>query len=256
MMVYVVTIGIEFDEDLLYASNVDEVEIRADITTPDECFELFMVIDAVKNMVAGYKNANYITNHIPIKLFLPYVPFARQDRYTTTTGTFSLKIFADILNSFNLDLVKVSDVHSNVAELLINNIDTSKSPSYNRIIKDKQNVVVIAPDAGAEKRAYAFAEKYGIEHVAVCSKRRNAKTGEIIGYSLPQDLPEDKHLIVVDDMCDGGRTFIELAKKLPINRKSLSLIVTHGIFSKGRLINSIVSSSCLYTPPSPPRVIL
>ena len=40
--------------------------------------------------------------------------------------------------------------------------------------------------------------------------------------------------LIVDDICDGGRTFIELAKEI---RKQTNLpiylIVTHGIFSAG-----------------------
>ena len=47
---------------------------------------------------------------------------------------------------------------------------------------------------------------------------------------------ENKTFVIVDDICDGGRTFIELAKVI---RKDYSkdskivLIITHGIFSKG-----------------------
>ena len=43
------------------------------------------------------------------------------------------------------------------------------------------------------------------------------------------------NVVVVDDICDGGRTFIELLKASPTLDcgKSLSLFVTHGIFSQG-----------------------
>ena len=40
--------------------------------------------------------------------------------------------------------------------------------------------------------------------------------------------------MIVDDTCDGGRTFIELAKVLRArNAGKIELYVTHGIFSKG-----------------------
>jgi phosphoribosylpyrophosphate synthetase len=45
-------------------------------------------------------------------------------------------------------------------------------------------------------------------------------------------LAEGRDCIIVDDICDGGRTFIEIAKQLP-NTNSLTLVITHGIFSKG-----------------------
>jgi ribose-phosphate pyrophosphokinase len=37
----------------------------------------------------------------------------------------------------------------------------------------------------------------------------------------------------VDDICDGGRTFIEISKALDGYQGELYLFVTHGIFSKG-----------------------
>ena len=41
--------------------------------------------------------------------------------------------------------------------------------------------------------------------------------------------------IIVDDICDGGRTFIELAKAIHGSRPTAEvyLVVTHGIFSNG-----------------------
>jgi ribose-phosphate pyrophosphokinase len=44
----------------------------------------------------------------------------------------------------------------------------------------------------------------------------------------------DHNFLIVDDICDGGRTFIELAKVLrPLTNGSIFLYVTHGIFSQG-----------------------
>ena len=40
--------------------------------------------------------------------------------------------------------------------------------------------------------------------------------------------------MIVDDICDGGQTFIELAKALEKQgAHQIFLYVTHGIFSKG-----------------------
>jgi len=62
---------------------------------------------------------------------------------------------------------------------------------------------------------------------------RDTKTGEIKSVVLRDEVPAGA-LLVVDDLCDGGRTFIELAKALP-NRPSTAtyLYVSHGIFSRG-----------------------
>lgn len=44
----------------------------------------------------------------------------------------------------------------------------------------------------------------------------------------------NKKLLVIDDICDGGGTFVLLANELKKhNPTRFSLFVTHGIFSKG-----------------------
>ena len=45
---------------------------------------------------------------------------------------------------------------------------------------------------------------------------------------------DGKDAIIVDDICDGGKTFIELAKVLKQkNVGKIYLVITHGIFSQG-----------------------
>jgi ribose-phosphate pyrophosphokinase len=41
--------------------------------------------------------------------------------------------------------------------------------------------------------------------------------------------------VIIDDICDGGRTFVELAKAIKDGRPTakIYLVVTHGIFSAG-----------------------
>lgn len=231
-------IGIELVDDFHWTEGEDyNVYVAALVCKPADIMELFLVLDAVKHR---FKTSDVVLN-------LPYIPFGRQDRYTTDTSSFSLKIFADILNSFELKEINTTTPHSNVSGLLINNLkelpdigSLCEFLTRNKIMScapsaSCKNTIVISPDAGAEKRAYTYAEKIKADEVVVCSKRRDPKTGEILGMTSPP-IPENKHLVVIDDICDGGRTFIELAKIMPKNRKSLLLYVTHGIFSKGRQV--------------------
>ena len=59
---------------------------------------------------------------------------------------------------------------------------------------------------------------------------------------------KDKKVLIVDDICDGGRTFIELAKVLRAKgAETVDLYTTHGIYSKGTkvlapYINNIIST--------------
>ena len=59
-------------------------------------------------------------------------------------------------------------------------------------------------------------------------------TGNITKTTVLHDDFGGKDCVIVDDICDGGRTFIELAKVLKERGAGkIGLFVTHGIFSQG-----------------------
>ena len=95
---------------------IGDIRISGKICTPDEIFELFLTLDVLKNK---YKNSK-------IHLDIPYIPFGRQDRHTTNESSFSLKVFALLLNTFNIDKITTLTPHSNVSELLINNLEINE----------------------------------------------------------------------------------------------------------------------------------
>ena len=68
-------------------------------------------------------------------------------------------------------------------------------------------------------------------------KQRDVSTGEIVATTIDKDavMCYDT-FFVVDDICDGGRTFIELGKAIRDTKSNAKLVlcVTHGIFSKGK----------------------
>jgi ribose-phosphate pyrophosphokinase len=95
-------------------------------------------------------------------------------------------------------------------------------------------LTLISPDAGASKKTVKIAEYFnGEPEVIQAQKLRNLKTGEIVKTEILGDV-KGKKVLIADDICDGGRTFIELAKVLK-NQGAIevSLFITHGIFSKG-----------------------
>jgi ribose-phosphate pyrophosphokinase len=67
------------------------------------------------------------------------------------------------------------------------------------------------------------------------------ETSKIIRTEVPglDDTPGSKNFVICDDICDGGRTFIEIAKAIQdvrpkeIFNDKIYLCVTHGIFSAG-----------------------
>ena len=180
-----------------------------------------------------------------ITLDLLYTPYARQDRVKDVDGNqyLGIKVFADIINNLNFDQVSIYDPHSNVTPALFNNaieikrVDLLEKIIKNIIDKNKGNVVLIAPDAGAYKDTIDIASKFDIETVVMCQKIRDMATGKIKGTHIYEiDKLENKDVLIVDDICDGGATFIGIAEAITVPVKSKSLVVTHGIFSKGKAL--------------------
>ena len=88
----------------------------------------------------------------------------------------------------------------------------------------------MAPDAGAHKRVLALGERFGAP-VVCCAKLRNTATGKLSARVLDEvpDLP----LLVVDDICDGGGTFVALVALLRRHSdRPLGLYVTHGLCTR------------------------
>jgi ribose-phosphate pyrophosphokinase len=179
-----------------------------------------------------------------IELYVPYFIGGRSDRKFGTTDTNYLKnVICPIINSQGFSKVIILDPHSDVLEacltnfVKINNFDLVK---YSLTDIDNKNdarerICLVSPDAGAYKKIFDVANRFGINKVVTANKVRDMKTGNIIRTELPtMDLRGIEHLIVIDDICDGGRTFIELAKAIKeITEIPIYLIVTHGIFSAG-----------------------
>ncbi|MFY7909906.1 MAG: phosphoribosyltransferase family protein, partial [Emticicia sp.] len=96
------------------------------------------------------------------------------------------------------------------------------------------NLKLISPDGGALKKIYKVAEYLGGIEVVEASKSRDVKTGKLTGFKVYHDDLEGSDCLIVDDICDGGGTFIGLADELKKkNSGKLYLAISHGIFSKG-----------------------
>lgn len=101
-----------------------------------------------------------------------------------------------------------------------------------------EKCVLVSPDAGALKKTYDVAKEFGITNIIIANKHRDIATGKIVSTEVPVK-PEHrgKDFVIVDDICDGGRTFIEIAKQIKESLKEdcgkIYLVVTHGIFSAG-----------------------
>jgi len=184
-----------------------------------------------------------------IHLYTPYFIGARSDRKFREGGVNYLKqVICPIINSQNFKSVTVLDPHSDVLEACLNNFE--KTHNYEVVKKalesiDNKNgaqdrIILVSPDGGALKKIYDVASEFKIPKIITASKVRDIRTGKIVNTDVPSlkgnfCMEPDQKFVVIDDICDGGRTFIELSKAITLQRPDaeIHLIVTHGIFSGG-----------------------
>ncbi|UWY29050.1 ribose-phosphate diphosphokinase [Flavobacterium sp. TR2] len=171
-----------------------------------------------------------------IDLFIPYFPAARQDRVMIPGEPLSVKVYADIINAMQLNKVFVFDAHSEVTPALLNNSTVIPNYTFIKAVLENigNNVKLISPDGGALKKIYKVSEFLGGVEVVECSKSRDVKTGKLSGFKVYEDDLQGMDCLIVDDICDGGGTFVGLAEELKKkNAGKLYLAVSHGIFNKG-----------------------
>lgn len=171
-----------------------------------------------------------------IKLFIPYFPGARQDRIMVPGEPLSVKVYADIINAMKLENVMIFDPHSEVTPALLDNCEVISNHRFVKKVIEKigAEVKLVSPDGGALKKIYKVSEFLGGAEVIECSKSRDVKTGKLSGFKVYVDDLVGQDCLIVDDICDGGGTFIGLAQELKNkNAGKLYLAISHGIFSKG-----------------------
>ncbi len=182
----------------------------------------FMQLTQLKALLDLYK--------FKATLRLKYLPYGRQDKSVSNEATFALHSFAYLLNSLNFDEVVCIDPHSNVAEDSIKNFKAVYPTSEVWTAKyDTKADVFCYPDSGA---LHKYVKIYDHPHI-YGKKLRDQSTGNISNYLLVGEC-KDESVLIVDDICDGGKTFILLAEALlKGGAKDVNLFVSHGIFSKG-----------------------
>ena len=186
---------------------------------------LLLAVDALKRMDVKL-----------INVFIPYFPAARQDRVMIAGEPLSVKVYADVLNSLKLNKITVFDAHSEVTSALLDNCEVIPNHDFIAQVLKKigNDVKLISPYGGALKKIYKVSEYLGGIDVVECSKSRDVKTGKLSGFKVYDDDLQGMDCLIVDDICDGGGTFIGLAEELKKkNAGKLYLAVSHGIFNKG-----------------------
>lgn len=212
-------------------------ELLARIQSSDDLMRLLMYLDAL-DQAGGDR---------PDSVFIPYLPYARQDRVATDGDPFAIGALASILATAEISEVSSLDVHSDVAsEAFLAHGIKLESISPVRYLAQfllaigvrAHQAYFVAPDAGAAEKVALYAEDLLVQSPVIqCEKLRDPTSGKLSGFRVdngPSKLPEGSSLIVVDDICDGGGTFVGVASALAAHfnwHHPLYLFTTHGIYS-------------------------
>jgi len=215
-----------------FEHDFSRVTIETSIKSPLELFQLGLAVDVLRNN--GFSEVN-----LDIRYFLG----ARMDRAIDSLQPNTLQSVAKYINSLGLSKVRILDVHSDVALRLIRNSENVLPLNVvEQVIAQFPHCTIAIPDKGAVDRVMKVTRGPSgyIRDVVYCSKVRDMATGKLSGFSVDRGPGRPFSALIIDDICDGGGTFVGLAKELrKAGAKTVNLFVTHGIFSKGPELEGI-----------------
>ncbi len=158
------------------------------------------------------------THRIHTRVSIKYLLAARTDRIFSFNQAHTLDVVLDTLMQYECGF-SVLEPHSQLPYKFGEDWDIGATGyDYHAY-----------PDQGAK-------ERYGSHGDAIlCSKTRNVETGELSGFKI--DNPEifkGGSILLKDDLCDGGGTFLGLAGLLrELNPTELAIQITHAIQQQG-----------------------
>lgn len=213
----------------------------------------FLHLAQLKDLLSRYHNRD------SIHLIITYLPYGRQDKDVSNENTFALNTFLKLLDTLNFETIIVNDPHNEDAEAWANleceKVYFNHDVSFSRLEKIAENYdLIVYPDNGAVTKYHldnGF-EKLNLPMVTF-DKVRDQSTGKITSIQINEEdsdyqrkecgglfktdiYVEDlkaKNIIIVDDICDGGRTFIGIAGRLRdiFPDCHITLYTTYGIYS-------------------------
>lgn len=185
------------------------------------------------------------------RLIISYMPYSRMDR-TKDEFIFTLKYVCQFINDLNFYKVTITEPHSDVTEALL---DRCEVYMIARKLFDWVNVcsspntILFFPDAGALKR-YSSLFKDVTLPIAWGNKHRDFSTGKITHMEI-MDAPKDFYrVIIVDDLCSYGGTFMMAGKALKeLGAKDIYLCVAHceKSITKGDIFNTDIITQVITT---------
>lgn len=216
----------------------------------DNVMELLIMIDAAKRASAGRVTA-----------VIPYYGYGRSDKKDQPRVPITARLLANLIETAGADRVLAIDLHAGQIQGFFNvPVDELTAvPILARHFKERgleNNVVVVATDAGAGKRARNFANILRAP-LAIVEKVRLGNDERVEAASLIGEV-NDRTAIIVDDEIGTGGTVIAAADILKQHgAKDIYCYITHPVLSgnapeviEHSLLKEVVGTNTLLVPES------
>jgi ribose-phosphate pyrophosphokinase len=180
----------------------------------DNLVELLVMIDAVRRASAGR-----------ITAVVPYMAYAKQEKKKQGHEPITAKLVANLITISGADRLLTVDLHTPAIEGFFDiPLDHMRMAflmaSHFRNRLDREEAVVVSPDAGGVARATEFRDQFkgGLQHIidrdemAIAFKRRTPK-----GHATVIDMLGDvagRPALIYDDMIQSGATMLQVVDRL------------------------------------------
>ncbi len=185
--------------------------------------ELLIMIDAMKRASAGRVTA-----------VVPYYAYGRSDKKDQPRVPITARLLANLIETAGADRLLTMDLHAGQIQGFFNIPVDELTALYtiSRYFQEKQleNLVVVATDVGASKRARNVAQSLNAP-LAIVEKRRLGNDGESQVLNVIGDVA-GKRALIVDDEIDTGTTIVNSAEALKERGVTeVYVACTHPVFS-------------------------
>lgn len=180
---------------------------------------------------------------ISTTLIITYMPYSRMDR-ENDDYLYSLKYVTRFINDLNFNQVKLLNPHSNISAAMLHNCTVKHT------VVDKAEEILpeydylLLPDSGARQR---YVKLTTDKPIITASKERDFKTGEIVKFEIDKIPEAGSKILIIDDLCCKGGTFMATAALVPNCEVHLLVGNVEEIYHEGQIPASSIITK-VFTP--------
>lgn len=189
-------------------------------------------------------NACTLSSPSHLTAIVPNFPYARSDKKDMPRTCINAKMVCQLLETQGVERIASMDLHSGQIQGFFNgpfdnlygiNIFISYLKKHYLISdEEKNNFVLVSPDAGSIKRVTSYAERLQLAHIIMHKQRDYTKVSHVVNSVIVGDVSGlgGKTGILIDDIVDTAGTMNAVVNELSeTGMKNFIIIATHGIFS-------------------------